>query len=111
MDEVQWPHERGELEVGSLDEARVALARLLSVTEASLERRAQLERALASRIVIEQAKGILSERLGLGVDDAFEVLRRAARSNQRKLHDLAREVVISRATPAAIFATHERGRR
>jgi len=66
------------------------------------ERNRQLEHALESRIVIEQAKGVLAERLGLGVDDAFDVLRRAARSNRVKLRDLAAEVVAARLTPAAI---------
>jgi AmiR/NasT family two-component response regulator len=96
------------IEGGTAEEARVALARLLSVTEASLERTAQLERALTSRIAIEQAKGMLSERLGVGVDEAFELLRRAARTSQRKLHDLAREVVTTRETPEAIRAVYER---
>jgi AmiR/NasT family two-component response regulator len=111
MDESRSQQAMSVVESGTADEARVALARLLSVTGASLERTAQLERALTSRIVIEQAKGVLSERLHLGPDDAFEVLRRAARTSQRKLHDLAREVVASRETPAAILAAQTRARR
>ena len=53
----------------------------------------QLQRALDSRIVIEQAKGVLSERRGLTVTDAFEVLRTYARSNGQKLHDVAAALV------------------
>ncbi|MFI9029177.1 ANTAR domain-containing protein [Streptomyces sp. NPDC053560] len=53
----------------------------------------QLEHALRSRIVIEQAKGVLSERFGVTTDGAFGELRRYARSQQRSLHDLARSVV------------------
>ncbi|WP_199896795.1 ANTAR domain-containing protein [Streptomyces niger] len=53
----------------------------------------QLEHALRSRIVIEQAKGVLSERFGVPTDGAFVELRRYARSHQRSLHDLARSVV------------------
>ncbi|MEU6119944.1 ANTAR domain-containing protein [Streptomyces sp. NPDC047117] len=53
----------------------------------------QLEHALRSRIVIEQAKGVLSERFGVTTDGAFGELRRYARSHQRSLHDLARSVV------------------
>ena len=59
---------------------------------------AQLQHALDSRIVIEQAKGILAERHGVGVDVAFDLLRTTARSRQRKLHDLAQAVVDGRET-------------
>ena len=62
----------------------------------------QLERALESRIVIEQAKGVLGERYRMDVDDAFEVLRRAARSNRLRIHDLARAVIDSPRTPTSI---------
>lgn len=53
----------------------------------------QLEHALRSRIVVEQAKGILVERHGIELADAFEVLRRAARDARRRVHDVARDVV------------------
>jgi hypothetical protein len=52
----------------------------------------QLQLALTSRIVIEQAKGVLAERLQISADDAFVVLRSAARSRNRLLSDLARDV-------------------
>lgn len=90
------------LSIGSVEDAQAALQRLLQVTEASFERRAQLQQALESRIVIEQAKGVLMERFGLTIEDAFDVLRRGARRNRIKLHDLAREVVGSRITPQPI---------
>jgi hypothetical protein len=45
---------------------------------------------------------MLAERFGCDVGTAFEVLRAGARSTQRKLHELAAEVVASRETPAAI---------
>jgi AmiR/NasT family two-component response regulator len=83
-------------------EAAVAVERLLAVTEASYERRAQLQAALDSRVVIEQAKGILAERHGLEVDEAFQILRRAARSNRLKVRDLASRVRPGCDTPAEI---------
>jgi AmiR/NasT family two-component response regulator len=84
--------DEGAIEVGGPEEASVAVARLLKVTEATYERRAQLERALESRVAIEQAKGILAERHGLDVEEAFAVIRRAARSNRLKLHDLVHRI-------------------
>lgn len=54
---------------------------------------AQLQTALDGRVLIEQAKGILSERLGLSVSDAFSLLRHHARNRNRRLRDVARGVV------------------
>ena len=53
---------------------------------------AQLQNALTSRVIIEQAKGVLSERRKITVDQAFDLLRSHARSANRHLSDLAREV-------------------
>jgi AmiR/NasT family two-component response regulator len=53
----------------------------------------QLQSALNSRIVIEQAKGVIAERRGLDMDRSFEVLRQAARTTNRRLSDLARAVI------------------
>jgi len=52
---------------------------------------AQLQASLTSRIAVEQAKGVLAERLQISADDAFEVLHRAARS-RNLLSELARDV-------------------
>ncbi len=52
-----------------------------------------LQRALNTRIVIEQAKGILAERGELPMDQTFDVLRAYARNNNLKLSDLAHSVV------------------
>jgi GAF domain-containing protein len=52
----------------------------------------QLQTALDSRIKIEQAKGVVAERLSVGMNEAFELLRHQARSTHRLLIDVADEV-------------------
>jgi ANTAR domain-containing protein len=64
-------------------------------TEFLVERTIQLQTALETRIVIEQAKGVLAERDGTTPDEAFEKIRREARSRRMKLHDLAAGIVAS----------------
>jgi hypothetical protein len=68
-----------------------ALARQETITE-------QLQTALNSRILIEQAKGYLSHSLSVSVDEAFAILRSHARSTNRKLTDIAAAVVEGRIT-------------
>jgi GAF domain-containing protein len=53
----------------------------------------QLQTALNSRVLIEQAKGVLAERLHLDVADAFAMLRSGARSHNRRLSELAQAIV------------------
>jgi transcriptional regulator with GAF, ATPase, and Fis domain len=53
----------------------------------------QLQTALNSRVVIEQAKGKLAERLGLDMDQAFSMLRDFARARNRRLSELAQAFV------------------
>jgi hypothetical protein len=60
---------------------------------------AQLEHALASRVRVEQAIGVLAERHRLRPRDAFDLLRGAARSRGSRVTDLARDVVESAANP------------
>jgi hypothetical protein len=67
------------------------------------ERAAQLQQALDSRVVIEQAKGILSERFDLDMPLAFSMLRGSARSQRIKIHQLAGAVVRNRETPEPII--------
>jgi GAF domain-containing protein len=69
-----------------------------SALERAQELAEQLALALESRDVIGQAKGILMAREALSPEQAFDVLRRASQRTNRKLHDVAREVV-SRGAP------------
>jgi GAF domain-containing protein len=89
---------------GELDTATVRIARAFTdvATIGLLQQRArreqeamieQLQTALASRVVIEQAKGMLAERLSLGTDQAFGLLRQHARNRNHRLTDLARAVI------------------
>src|ERR1700728_121898 len=54
----------------------------------------QLQTALNSRVIIEQAKGKLAERLGLDMNQAFDLLRGQARNRNQRLSDLARAFVV-----------------
>ena len=49
----------------------------------------QLQHALDSRVVVEQAKGMLAERRGIGLGDAFDRIRGHARANRIRVHDVA----------------------
>lgn len=83
-----------------LDETTIAVCRAFAdvATIGILSERAareqnllsqQLQAALNTRIIIEQAKGLLAERRDLSMDQAFITLRAYARSNGRKLTDVA----------------------
>jgi len=65
----------------------------------------QLQAALTSRIIIEQAKGVLAERLQISTDDAFGVLRAAARSHNWLLSDLARDIASGSADVAQLLSS------
>jgi len=92
-------------------DARAAVVELTRTLRELRERNGQLQHALDSRIQIEQAKGMLAERLQIGPTDAFEILRRAARTAQMRLHDLAEQVVGSPATPPPVAREVARRRR
>ena len=59
----------------------------------------QLEHALASRVRVEQAIGVLAERHRLRPREAFDLLRGAARSRGQRITDIAQDVVASTANP------------
>jgi AmiR/NasT family two-component response regulator len=60
----------------------------------------QLQTAFTTRLIIEQAKGILTERHRIDGNQAFDLMRRYARHHQLKLTDLAHDITTgSRALP------------
>jgi transcriptional regulator with GAF, ATPase, and Fis domain len=89
---------------GALPEADLALGQALAdvATIGILQERAirrgeifseQLQTALHSRVIIEQAKGVLAQRGGLSMNAAFDRLRTYARNQNERLSDVARRVV------------------
>ena len=70
-----------------------------SETEALRMQIAQLEHALSARVVIEQAIGVVAQRFGLAPREAFDRLRRSARSRGQRVHDLAGSLVRSARDP------------
>src|SRR3954468_21578510 len=67
-----------------------------------LEKVGQLETALLSRVVIEQAKGVIAGRHGVDLSEAFEAIRAAARSDRIKLVELCRLITESATTPPGV---------
>ncbi|PWI16903.1 transcriptional regulator [Streptomyces sp. Act143] len=91
-------------EPGHLEPAQMRLGQALAdvATIGILQQRAvhehatvtsQLQTALDSRIIIEQAKGALAHMHGINAEEAFHQLRRYARHHRRRLTDVAREVM------------------
>ena len=90
------------------DHTSIVVGRLISATAVAHERQAQLQHALDSRVVLEQAKGMLAERLGVGVDEAFTLMRRAARTRRVRLHDAARAVLANDESFGELVRAQER---
>ena len=68
----------------------------------------QLRSALTSRVIVEQAKGLLRETLDISVEDAFTQLRTYARANGEHLTDIARRLMADRhARPVLVAAIAE----
>lgn len=80
------------------DVATIAILQHRAVIEAQVLNE-QLHHALNSRIAIEQAKGMIAERAGIDMEASFARLRSHARNQNRRLADVAREVVAGELTP------------
>jgi GAF domain-containing protein len=77
---------------GLADVATIAVLQERTIAQ-STETADQLQTALDSRVIIEQAKGRIAEHTGHDMQHAFESLRRHARSHHQRLTDVARAVV------------------
>ena len=74
------------------DQASVVVANATALIEASMLNE-QLQVAVESRQLIGEAKGILLEREGCTREEAFDMLRRASQRENRKIRDIAEEIV------------------
>ncbi|MEC4020764.1 GAF and ANTAR domain-containing protein [Streptomyces sp. H27-D2] len=101
---------------GPLEAGQVSLAQAMADTAAIgiLQQRAvhasmsvtvQLQHALDSRIIIEQANGFLAHRHRTGAEEAFALLRRHAERHQLGLTDLAQQVMDGTADPTLLGPT------
>ena len=64
----------------------------------------QLRSAIASRVIVEQAKGFLRERLDVSIEDAFGLMRAYARANKEHLTDVARRLITDRRARPVLVA-------
>jgi GAF domain-containing protein len=83
------------------DVATIAILQHRAATEAKLLNE-QLSEALNTRIVIEQAKGMVAQRRSADMEAAFAALRDHARTNNLRLADVARDVIEGRQDPATL---------
>lgn len=83
------------------DIATIAIIQNRAVVEAQILAQ-QLTHALNSRVMLEQAKGMLAERLGLDMEQSFATLRNHARSNNLRLGDLAESVIDGSLPPSEL---------
>jgi GAF domain-containing protein len=103
--------EAGEMTSADVDAAQ-ALADVATIAilqhRATLEAQVvnqQLQHALNSRIVLEQAKGMVAERAGLDMEQAFTALRTYARNHNLRLVDVAEAVIGGALAPSALGRT------
>lgn len=96
----------GDLSLGQAlaDVASVALVQDRTASDRAAMN-AQLQTALTSRVVLEQAKGVLAQQGQLDMPEAFVVLRRYARDNNLRLTDLA-TAVVHRRVPGRLLLAH-----
>lgn len=74
------------------DVATISILQERTLRESALVNE-QLQRALNSRVLIEQAKGVVAHTAGVNMEEAFRRLREYARANNQTLHDTATLVI------------------
>jgi GAF domain-containing protein len=89
----------GQLDAGDAETAQ-ALADMATIgilqartLEQASELSSQLQHALNSRVVIEQAKGFVAYRRGISLPEAFELIRATARASRQPLSELAQQII------------------
>jgi GAF domain-containing protein len=99
------PGEMARVEVDAAqalaDVATIAILQHRAALEAQVVNE-QLHRALNSRVVIEQAKGMVAEREGLNMEQAFSALRNHARNHNLRLVDVAESIIVGSLTASAL---------
>jgi anti-anti-sigma factor len=94
------PYEWTDDDVAALQTYNGVLERLIALAVAAQrhdELAQQLQTALDSRVVIERAIGLLMGRHGLEATEAFDRMRKAARSQRRRVYDLALDLLAGEA--------------
>jgi GAF domain-containing protein len=86
------------------DVATIAILQHRATLEAQVVNQ-QLQHALNSRVVLEQAKGMVAERAGLDMEQAFTALRTYARNHNLRLIDVAEAVIGGALAPSALGRT------
>jgi GAF domain-containing protein len=97
------PLRRADVEAAQAlaDIATIAILQHRAVREAQVLNE-QLQQALNSRIVIEQAKGMVAERRGVDMEGAFGIVREHARRHNLRLADLAADIIAGTVTTTTL---------
>lgn len=74
------------------DIASITISQTIQILQ-STSLATQLQKALESRVVLEQAKGVLAERMKIDFVSAFQEIRNSARREQRPVHHVAADII------------------
>ena len=109
-----WRHHPGPMPIDdlALGQALADVATIAILQERAIRRgevvNEQLQAALTSRVIIEQAKGLLAQHTQRPMDQAFDLLRRYARAHNTRLAEVARGLVERTLDPDTITASADR---